>query len=72
MSNQINIEEMSIEDKIKMMERLWDDLCHNAESIASPEWHRDVLLVREKSISDGSENILSLDAAKKIIAKNTQ
>jgi hypothetical protein len=30
-------------DKIAVMEKLWDDLCRDPESIPSPKWHKEVL-----------------------------
>lgn len=72
MDQDIIIEKMSIEDKLKMMERLWNDLCQNANNISSPDWHRDVLMVREKSLSEGDEKIVTLKEAKKLIANSTQ
>lgn len=72
MDQDIIIETMSIEDKLKMMERLWNDLCQNANNISSPDWHRDVLMVREKSLSEGDEKIVTLKEAKKLIANSTQ
>jgi hypothetical protein len=29
----IQLDEMTIEEKLAAMERLWDDLCRNAESV---------------------------------------
>ena len=43
------LEEMSVEEKIQMMESLWDDLCQKPDSIESPAWHQDILAQREES-----------------------
>jgi hypothetical protein len=34
------LDKMTIEDKIRTMEIIRDDLCKNADSIKSPEWHK--------------------------------
>ena len=49
------LEKMSIEDKIRTMETIWDNLCQTAESIPSPSWHKDILDEREKAIDNGKE-----------------
>ena len=41
------LEKMSIEEKIRTMETIWDDLCRKADSISSPSWHEDVLTRKE-------------------------
>lgn len=61
------LEKMSIEDKIRTMETIWDDLCQTAESIPSPSWHKDILDEREKAIENGEEEFIDWSAAKKQI-----
>jgi TnpA family transposase len=34
---------MTTEEKIRAMEKIWDDLCKKAGSLSSPSWHKDVL-----------------------------
>lgn len=48
------ISNMSIEEKISTMEMIWDDLCqhHNVEA---PDWHQEVLQVREEKRLAGQE-----------------
>jgi hypothetical protein len=43
-------EKMSIEDRIRTMEDLWDDLCRRSNEVLSPDWHHDVLAERELNI----------------------
>ncbi len=61
------LEKMSIEDKIRTMETIWDDLCQTAESIPSPSWHKDILDEREKAIENGEEEFIDWSEAKKQI-----
>ncbi|MEI6125209.1 MAG: addiction module protein [Pseudomonadota bacterium] len=42
------LEQMSVEDKIRTMELIWEDLCKKTDSIPSPSWHKNVLEEREK------------------------
>ncbi len=61
------LEEMTIEDKIRAMETIWDDLCKNDENIVSPSWHKDILKEREKAIENGKEEFIDWSEAKKQI-----
>ena len=68
----IPVEEMSIEDKLIAMERLWENLFRKTEAIPSPDWHENVLLTREKQIDDGSAKFSDLYEAKDRIRKSTK
>ena len=61
------LEKMSIEEKIRTMETIWDDLCRKADSISSPSWHEDVLIEREERIKKGEEEFVDWSSAKKNI-----
>ncbi|MBD3375184.1 addiction module antitoxin RelB [candidate division KSB1 bacterium] len=65
------LEKMSIEEKIQAMESLWEDLCINADSLTSPEWHRDILEEREKTIMNGDDEFIDWEKAKKDIRNIT-
>ena len=56
---------MSIEEKIRTMETIWDDLCRKADSILSPSWHEEVLTKREERIKKGGEEFIDWSSAKK-------
>jgi len=58
---------MTSSDKIAVMEKLWEELCRDPESIPSPTWHKDVLDAREKEINEGKAKFTSFDRAKKRI-----
>lgn len=75
----IPLENMSVEEKIQVMETIWDDLCHNADDMQSPSWHEDVLREREEALRPGAlrpgtlrpgaGEFIDWDLAKKIIRK---
>ena len=58
---------MSFEEKIQTMELLWDDLCHGSDSIASPAWHKDILIDREQALKEGTDEFVDWEIAKKNI-----
>ena len=48
------LDKMTISEKLRALEEIWDDLCRGAEEIPSPAWHADVLRAREKRIKKQS------------------
>jgi len=65
MSVEINFEQMSLSEKLRIMELLWDDLCQTETDIPSPQWHENVLMERENLIRDGKDEFIDWDQAKK-------
>lgn len=59
------LEEMTIEEKLQVMEALWADLTKNPEDFPSPAWHREVLDERERKVRDGEEQYVDWETAKK-------
>ena len=68
----IPLKKMSVHDKISTMEYIWDDLCRNAGDIASPEWHKDILDDREKSLKSRTDSFVDWEDAKRKIRKKIQ
>ena len=64
------LKKMSIHDKISTMECIWDDLCRNAGDITSPEWHKDILDDREKSLKSRTDSFVDWEDAKRKIRKS--
>lgn len=65
------ISNMSIEEKISTMEMLWDDLCQH-QKITSPDWHQDVLQIREKNRLAGQGQPMDWQEAKREIYNKTR
>lgn len=61
------LREMSVQDKISVMESIWDDLCRNADDIVSPEWHKEVLDSRAKNLASGMDSFVDWEEAKREI-----
>lgn len=60
-----NLENMTVDEKIRVMELLWADLCKNLPEISSPEWHGRLLAERERALKEGNEVLIDWDDAKK-------
>ena len=70
MGRSLPLDEMSIEEKIKTMEEIWDDLVSHANSVSSPDWHKDILEDREKKLKEGVEEVIDWNVAKNSLKKD--
>lgn len=61
------LNQMSIPEKLRAMESIWQDLCRASESVPSPGWHADVLRAREKRVQEGASKFHDWTEAKKNI-----
>ena len=69
MANVLEIDRMTLEEKLRAMEALWEDLCRQEQAIAVPQWHKDLLDERERLISQAKANFIDWETAKKRIAE---
>ena len=58
------LHEMTVEEKLRAMEELWEDLSRNADAFESPDWHGEVLREREQRLADGQESFIDWERAK--------
>lgn len=65
------LEEMTLEDKLQAMDLLWADLSRNAPDEATPEWHGEVLLERERRVASGEERVIDWEEAKRQLGRET-
>ena len=56
--------EMTLPEKLQVMEALWEDLSRHADALESPDWHREVLEEREKRIASGEAQFTAWEQAK--------
>jgi len=63
----LQLKQMSIEEKLRAMETIWDDLIKNADSIPSPSWHEQVLNERDQPLKMNDETFMDWQTAKKKI-----
>jgi len=67
-----NLEDMSVEQKLRLMEDLWEDLSRNAADLAPPGWHADVLAAREASLEDSQDRFEDWNEARERIERDIQ
>jgi putative addiction module component (TIGR02574 family) len=54
------IDKMSLPERLRAIEQLWDAVCREAGDVDSPEWHRDVLEDRKARAERGAAKFLTL------------
>jgi hypothetical protein len=62
---ELDIEKMTLEEKLRAMEALWTDLSRNEANIQSPPWHEEVLKEREEEVKSGQAKFESWEHAKR-------
>ncbi len=65
----IQIEQLTVSEKIQFMESLWDSLCAHSENITSPAWHGEVLQDREEALKSQADGFVDWEEAKRLIRK---
>ncbi len=60
----LDIENMTVPERIQAMEWLWDSLSQQEHEIESPRWHLDILGERMKKIQNGTAEFISLEELK--------
>lgn len=56
---------MSLEEKLRAMEELWESLSTEGSQLASPAWHGDALRETEQRYDAGQEQPIEWTAAKR-------
>lgn len=59
-----SLDTMTVQEKLVLMERLWDDLSRRPEDVPSPAWHGDVLAERIAAVREGRTTFVDWDEAK--------
>ena len=65
----LNIQEMTVAEKLQAMEMLWDNLCRNVKDLESPAWHGHLLQKREEQLRQGKDSFADWEQVKKEIRK---
>ena len=63
------IKMLSVEQKLQVMEAIWQDLSGEEEAVQSPSWHGEALLETEERNKVGKEDIIEWRDAKKELRK---
>lgn len=69
MDRSLPLNKMTIVEKLRAIEEIWENLLRDSENIPSPAWHDDVLSAREQRIRDGQSRFSDWNEAKARIRK---
>lgn len=68
MGKQIVIDDLSTNEKIELMEKLWTNLSSSPD-YSPPSWHKDELARRKNLVEEGKETYTDWNKAKEEIRK---
>ena len=57
------IEDMTVAQRVELMEELWKAMSRRPEDIEVPEWHLRILEERELALANGEDEFIDLDVA---------
>ena len=60
-----SLKDLSVTEKLSLMERIWVDLEREPSEIPSPKWHGDILARRMQSIKNNESEFIDWADAKK-------
>lgn len=63
------LHEMTVAEKLRAMEVLWDDLSRNPDDIPTPAWHAEVLAARQKEIDEGRAKFIPWEECRESLHK---
>ena len=63
------IEQMTIPERLEMMELLWSSLSRTPDSVPSPDWHGEVVAERLARIESGQAEFLTIPQLKERLQK---
>lgn len=67
MAVELAIDGLSVQDKIELMNRLWESLAKSPQDIPSPPWHAEVLAARQAKMDRGESKPIPWGDAKREI-----
>lgn len=64
-----DIEKMSIPERLKAIELIWESISEETEEIESPKWHGDILEERQKKANSGEAKYLTISEVRERLQK---
>lgn len=64
MSVEIPLDTLSVSEKVRLLERVWDSLCSRSGDVQSPDWHQEVLEMRKRRLEEGQATVAPWSEAK--------
>ena len=67
---ELPLSKLTLDQKLDLMEAIWDDLAKHEKSLESPHWHEEVLEERERALAAGKAIVSDWEEAKGRIRRN--
>ena len=71
MDTVLPLDRMTVEEKLRAIEMLWDDLCRNEKQLPVANWQKRLLHERKQQIQTGEAKFSDWNVAKKRIRERT-
>ena len=62
---------MSVPDRLKAIEMIWESISTSSEYVQSPAWHKKILKSREDKVSSGNAIFLNMDEVRDRLKKKS-
>ncbi len=66
----LDISELTLAQKLNLMESIWDDITQDESALKSPAWHETVLKDREDALASSKAKVSGWEKAKERIRRN--
>jgi hypothetical protein len=63
------VSQLSLPEKLNLLEAIWEDLGRNENTLESPVWHEKILKDREAALANGEVTVSDWDGAKERIRR---
>ena len=58
------LDEMTLDEKLRLMEAIWENLSRNPDDVPSPDWHGEVLRETLRQLDAGETDFIPWEEAK--------
>ena len=66
------IHQMPLQEKLLIVEVIWDDILYKTMHLEIPQWHKEILDERERLLAEGKAQFIDWEEAKEQIKKSVQ
>lgn len=61
----LDIHKMSVQDRLEMMEAIWESFSYEQIDINSPEWHHNILEKRKQKLKSADAEFVTIETLKR-------
>ena len=65
----VSLSELTLSEKLDLLEAIWADLSRNEDTLESPAWHEAILKDREAALAAGEATVSDWDEARERIRR---